>query len=364
MSYRIAGIDVHKKMIVVVIADVMSEGAEYDFEQRKFGATPTELQILAEWMTQQEVQEAVMESTAQYWKPVWGALERYWTPECKKYQLTRQVVQVKNQLEAFLEETHIKLSSLISDLLGVSGRRILKALAEGETDPARLANLADQRLRATTAQLRDALGACTDLNAVYRRLLKMTLEQLRFLEEQIEQLEKECAGLLRAQRDAVERLAEVPGLGVDSAQQIIAEVGADAANFESAKDFSSWVGVCPGEEETAGESRSSRSHKGNRNLRRLLNQGAQCAVRVKGSIFELTFRRQLPRLGWKAAIWAIAHRLGRVGWKLLHDGVRYIGKGPAVSERSKKARTARMIKELRAIGYHVQPLNPEMGAAR
>ena len=223
MSYRIAGIDVHKKMIVVVIADVMSEGAEYDFEQRKFGATPTELQILAEWMTQQEVQEAVMESTAQYWKPVWGALERYWTPECKKregagpmsgtlhlaqaksnrgpkgrkndfadaqrlvkrlaaqelvlsfvpppeqrlwrtvtrkkYQLTRQVVQVKNQLEAFLEETHIKLSSLISDLLGVSGRRILKALAEGETDPARLANLADQRLRATTAQLRDALGA-------------------------------------------------------------------------------------------------------------------------------------------------------------------------------------------------------------
>src|SRR5258708_405851 len=338
MSYRIAGIDVHKKMIVVVIADVMSEGAEYDFEQRKFGATPTELQILAEWMTQQEVQEAVMESTAQYWKPVWGALERYWTPECKKregagpmsgtlhlaqaksnrgpkgrkndfadaqrlvkrlaaqelvlsfvpppeqrlwrtvtrkkYQLTRQVVQVKNQLEAFLEETHIKLSSLISDLLGVSGRRILKALAEGETDPARVANL------------------------------------------------------------------------------------------ESGKDFSSWVGVCPGEEETAGESRSSRSPKGNRNLRRLLNQGAQCAVRVKGSIFELTFRRQLPRLGWKAAIWAIAHRLGRLVWKLLHDGVRYIEKGPAVSERSKKARTARMIKELRAIGYHVQPLNPEMGAAR
>jgi len=428
MSYRIAGVDVHKKMIVVVIADVMSEGAEYDFERRKFGATPAELQILAEWLTQQEVQEAVMESTAQYWKPVWGALERYWTPECKKrggagpmsgtlhlaqaksnrgpkgrkndfadaqrlvkrlaaqelvlsfvpppeqrlwrtvtrkkYQLTRQVVQVKNQLEAFLEETHIKLSSLISDLLGVSGRRILKALAEGETDPARLANLADQRLRATTAQLRDALGACTDLNAVYRRLLQMTLEQLRLLEEQIEQLEKECAGLLRAQRDAVERLAEVPGLGVDSAQQIIAEVGADAANFESAKDFSSWVGVCPGEEESAGESRSSRSPKGNRNLRRLLNQAAQCAVRVKGSIFELVFRRLLPRLGWKAAIWAIAHRLGRLVWKLLHDGVRYIEKGPAVSEKSKKARTARMIKELRAIGYHVQILNPETGVAR
>src|SRR5258708_30060507 len=145
---------------------------------------------------------------------------------------------------------------------------------------------------------------------------------------------------------------------------MLVEGGAEGANFGWAKDFSSWVGVGLGEEEIGGESRSSRSPKGNRNVRRLLNQGAQCAVRVKGSIFELTFRRQLPRLGWKAAIWAIAHRLGRLVLKLLHDGVRYIEKGPTVNEPSKKARTAPMIKELRTIGYHVQPLNPEMGAAR
>src|SRR5258708_40206092 len=117
---------------------------------------------------------------------------------------------------------------------------------------------------------------------------------------------------------------------------MLVEGGAEGANFGWAKDFSSWVGVGLGEEEIGGESRSSRSPKGNRNLRRLLNQGAQGAVRVKGSIFELTFRRQVPRLGWKAAIWAIAHRLGRVVWELLHDRVRYLQKGRAGSVAAKK----------------------------
>jgi transposase len=427
MSYRIAGIDVHKKMLAVVVADVAGEG-EYQFERRRFAATPSALHVLAQWLTQQEVQEAVMESTAQYWKPVWGALEQYWKPDCqkrggagpmsgtlhlaqaqsnrgprgrkndfadaerlvkrlvaqelvlsfvpdpeqrlwrtvtrKKYQLTRHVSRVKNQLEAQLEEAHIKLSSLISDLLGVSGRRMLQALAEGETDAAKLASLADHRLRATPEQLRDALGAVTDLKSVYRRLVKMSLDELRLLEDQIEELDQESAGLLSQYQNAVERVAEVPGLGVDSSQQIIAEMGPQAATFPTAKDFSSWVGVCPGEEETAGESKSSRSPKGNRNLRRLLNQAAQSAVKVKGSIFELKFRQIVPRLGYKAAIWAIAHRLGRLVWKILHDGVRYEERGPAVSAKSKKARAARMIKQLRAMGYQVEPLNLQVGSAR
>jgi len=302
MSYRIAGIDVHKRMLAVVVADVAGEG-EYEFERRKFGATPDQLQVLAQWLTQQEVQEAVMESTAQYWKPVWGALERYWKAGCKerdgggpmsgtlhlaqaksnrgqrgrkndyadaerllkrlvaqelilsfvpepeqrlwrtitrkKYQLTRHVARVKNQLEALLEEAHIKLSSLISDLLGVSGRRMLQAVAEGESDPAKLASLADQRLRASAEQLRDALGACTDLKPVYGRLVKMALEELGLLQTQIEELDQESAGLLRSHQDAVERVAEVPGFGVNSSQQIIAEVGPTAATFPSTKHFSS-----------------------------------------------------------------------------------------------------------------------------
>ena len=129
---------------------------------------------------------------------------------------------------------------------------MLKALAEGETNPATLAALADQRLRATPEQLCDALGACTDLKPVYRRLLKMVLEQLQFLEQQISQLDQETASLLSQHQDAVERLAAVPGLGVDSAHQIIAEVGPTAATFPSEKCLSSWVGACPGDEESAG----------------------------------------------------------------------------------------------------------------
>src|SRR6266540_7043286 len=223
MAYRIAGIDVHKKKLAVVVADVEVED-EYPLERRWYGSNPEQLQRLAEWLREQQVEEVVMESTAKYWKPVWGALERYWKPSCqkregagpmsgtlhlaqarsnrgrrgrkkdfpdaerlvkrlvadelilsfvpdaeqrlwrtvtrRKYQLTRNKVRLQNQLEALLEEAHIKLSSMVSDLLGASARRMLKALAEGETNPTVLAALADERLRATPEQLCDALGAC------------------------------------------------------------------------------------------------------------------------------------------------------------------------------------------------------------
>ena len=305
MPYRIAGVDVHKKMLAVVVSDVEVDG-EFQFERRMFGSNPEQLRSLAAWLLQQEAEEAVMESTAQYWKPVWETLERYWKPirekregarrrsgtlhlaqalsnrgrrgrkkdfrdaerlvkrlvaqeltlsfvpdaeqrlwrtvTRKKYQLRCDRVRLQNQLEALLEEAHIKLSSLVTDLLGVSARRMLKALADGENNPTALAALADERLRATPEQLCDALGACTDLKPVYRRLVKMALEQLQFLEQQINQLDQEMASLLSQHQDAVERLAEVPGLGGDSAHQIIAEVGPTAATFPSEKCLSSWVG--------------------------------------------------------------------------------------------------------------------------
>jgi transposase len=171
---------------------------------------------------------------------------------------------------------------------------MLHALADGETDPAALAALGDKRLRAT---LSDALGACTELNPVYRQLVKMALADLQLIEQQIGQLDQEIASLLREHQDAVQRLAEVPGLGVDSAQQIIAEVGAKAATFASAKNLVSWVGACPGEEESAGVNRSKRSPKGNRQLHRILNQAANAAVKRKGSIFEIVYRRLVLRLG-------------------------------------------------------------------
>jgi transposase len=417
MSYRMAAIDVHKKMLAVVVTDVEGEG-EYQFERRKFGATPGELHALAQWLVQQEVEEVVMESTAQYWRPVWGTLEQYWKPArqqregahqmsgtlhlCqaksnhgprgrkndfldaermvkrlvaqelvlsfvpdeeqrllrtvtrRKHQLTRAKIGFKNQLESLLEQAHIKLSSLVSDLLGVSARRMLKALAEGERDPAVLAAMADRGLRATPDQLRDALGASAQLNGVFRRLLKLSLEELQVIEKHIEQLDREAMGLLKGHEDVVQRVAEVPGFGPDSAIQMIAEVGLEAAHFQTEKNLSSWVGVCPGNQESAGESKSTRSPKGNRQMRRLLNQAAQSAVKVKGSIFELTFQRLLPRLGYKQAIWAIAHRLCRLLWLILHNEVRYEERGPAVSAKSKRTRAARMIRELRKLGYRVE----------
>jgi len=426
MSYNIAGIDVHKKMLAVVVADIEVEG-EYQFERLRFGANPEQLQALCTWLTEHRVEEVVMESTAQYWKPVWGALERYWKPICqkredagpmtgalhlaqaasnrgrrgrkkdfpdaerlvkrlvsqelvlsfvpdeeqrlwrtvmrRKYQLTRNRVQLQNRLEALLEETHIKLSSLVSDLLGASARRMLRALAQGETDPAILATLADQRLRATQEQLCDALGASRELNPVYRRLLKMILTELGLLERQVRQLDREMADLLTPHQEAVKRLAEVPGLGADSAQQIIAEVGATADTFPSGKHLASWVGACPGDDESAEQSKGHRSPKGNRNMRRILNQCAQAAIKVKGSIFEVVYRRMVSRLGHKQTIAVIAHRLCRLIWVILHRGIRYEERGPAVSQQAKRKRTTRMIKELRNLGYRVEPLSNQLAAS-
>ena len=406
----------------MVVADLEVE-EEYQFERRWYGSNPEQLQLLSEWLIERQVEEVVMESTSQYWKPVWGVLERHWkvmgqnregagrmsgtlylaqalsnrgrrgrkkdfrdaerlvkrlvsqeltlsfVPDAEqrlwrtvtrtKYQLRRNKVRLQNQLEALLEEAHIKLSSLVSDLLGVSARRMLKAVAEGETDPAAVAALADQCLRATPAELRDALGTCTELNPVYRRLVKMALAELQLIEQQIGQLDQEIASLLRQHQDAVERLAEVPGLGVDSAHQIIAEVGATAATFASAKNLASWVGACPGEEESAGVNRSKRSPKGNRQMRRILNQAANAAVKHKGGIFEIVYRRLVLRLGHNKTIGAISHRLCQLIWIILHNGVRYEERGPAVSEKSRRLRTTRMIRTLRNLGYRVEPLgNP------
>jgi len=421
MAYRIAGVDVHKKMLAVVIADVAVDG-EFQFERRRVGTSPTQLRALAEWLVEREVEEVVMESTAQYWRPVWETLERLWqrcrrtregagpmsgmlhlaqaqsnrgargrkkdfpdaerlvkrlvaqeltlsfVPDTeqrlwrtvirRKWQVTRNRVQLQNRRECLLEEAQLKLSSLVSDLLGASARRMLQAIADGETNPATLAALGSRRLHATPDEFCDALGACTDLHPVYRRLLTLTLEELRVIEDHLAQLDHEMARLLAAYQPAVQRLAEVPGLGVDSAQQIIAEVGAAAATFPSPKHLASWVGVCPGEEESAGVSYSHRSPNGNRQMKRVLNQAANAAVKTKGSIFELVYRRLVPRLGHAQAIGAIAHRLCRLIWKILHDGVRYEERGGERQKQQVRARATRMIRQLRSLGYRVELVLP------
>jgi transposase len=261
-------------------------------------------------------------------------------------------VRLQNQLENLLEEVQIKLSSMISDLLGKSGRRILRALADGETDPGQLANLGNWRLHASKEELTDALTG--QVGPLHRKLLSLYLERLDLIESQMATLEKSIAEALQSHQDAVTRLVEIPGIGVDSAQQIIAEIGPAAVAFPSAAQMASWVGVCPGRQESAGESSSNRSAKGNRTMRRLLDQLAHAAVKKDGCRLQIVFRRWLPRLGYKKAIWAVAHRLCRLIWKVLHDGVRYIEKGLELNPKAQKERKRRLVAELQRLGYKVE----------
>jgi transposase len=410
-DYRIAGIDVHKKMLAVVVADVAGEG-NYTFERQMFGATSDQLQALTRWLAERNVKEAVMESTAQYWKPVWREIEAGLSP-CKlhlaqafsnraprgrkedfrdaerlvrrhvageltlsfvpgaeqqlwrtvahtKHQLTRDKARLANQFEALLEDCHIKLSSVVSQLLGVSSRRMLKALAQGETDPAKLAAMADSNLRAGAGKLCLALSAAATLDPARRKLLKITLERLDLLEKQIGELETLLAELLRKHSDAVARLAEIPGLGVDSAQQIIAEVGPEAATFATADNLASWVGVCPGREVSAAVSASDRSPKGNQAMRRVLNQCANAAVKAKGSIFEVYYARGVPRLGHNKAVWSVAHKLCTVVWVVLHGKKSYKEFGPRPNLQAVRKRASRLATQLRRMGYTVIPPSTEV----
>src|SRR5215472_9071514 len=390
---KIAGIDVHKKVLMVVVIDASTP--EEKPTRRRFVTMPSELQRFRIWLQQQGVEEAVMESTAQYWRWVWLELEphmrlhlaqafsnraprgrkhdfkdaerlvrrlianelilsfvpngeqRNWRSLTRmKVQLTRDRVRLQSQMECLLEEMRIKLSIVVSNLLGASGLRILHALAEGETDPKKL------------AQLGDALTG--RVQPMHREMLALQLQRLQLIDQQIAQLNGLIAQAMKPHQDAVIRLAEVPGLGVDSAQQIIAEVGVQASTFPSAAELTSWVGTCPGKDETAEQNHSSRFAKGNKYLRRVLNQAAHAAIAKKGSHFQVVFRRLLPRLGYKSAIWAIAHRLCRLIWKILHEGVRYIEQGSESDPKLREHRARTLARALRKLGYDVAftPINP------
>ncbi|MGP8176063.1 MAG: IS110 family transposase [Terracidiphilus sp.] len=412
MGYRIAGIDVHKKVLMVVVLEVEAGQVQTDPRRRRFGATASELNRLRLWLEGQGVQEAVMESTAQYWKPVWMELEphmelqlaqafsnraprgrkrdfkdaerlvrrrladelilsfvpepeqRAWrTMTRMKTQLARDRVRLHSQLEGLLEEMRIKLSSVVSDLLGASGLRILRALSEGQTDAAKLASLGSCQLQCGQDQLIDALSGTP--SAMHRQLLGLYLERLQVIDAQMDKLNQMIAQAMKEHEDAVVRLAQVPGFGVDSAQQIIAEVGPQASTFDSAAQLTSWAGTCPGREESAEQNHSSRSAKGNKYLRRVLTEVAQAAVKTKGGHYQIVFRRLLPRLGYKQALWAVVHRLCRLVWKILHDRVNYIEQGLQRDPRANKQRARTLARALRRLGYNVniQPIQPNTASA-
>jgi transposase len=280
----------------------------------------------------------------------------------RRVQLSRDRVRLQNQLEALLEEMRIKLSSVVTDLLGVSGRRILAALAAGQSDPDELATLGDARLKCTRQQLQDALAG--PVSPVLGELLRMLLDQVEFLDGQMEKLTRLTAQTMRGWQEAVARLAEIPGIRTLAAQQILAETGPQAAAFPSAGQFVSWMGACPGREESAGVNRSGRCPKGNRYLRRSLCQAAQAAVRTKNSHYQAVFRRLVPRLGYTKAIWAIVRRMAEVIWTILHTGAHYEERGSASTPQAIKRRIQRLTKELRDAGYTVEIRPPAISGVQ
>jgi transposase len=398
MSDKIAGIDVHKKLLVVVIVD--ADKPDRPLQSRRFGAGAAELRNLSAWLRDYGVAEAVMESTAQYWKPVWMELEphlrlhlaqaqsnrapkgrksdladakrlvrrfvarelmlsfipepeqRAWRMVTRgRLQLVRERVQLQNQIESLLEEGRIKLSSVITDLLGASGRRILRALARGENDPEALAALGDRHLKCELSTLIDALTG--SMGDIHRQLLGQHLDRIELIDGQIEELNKLAAARMGKYQDAVTRLIEVPGIGAEAAQEIIAEIGPEGEAFPSSAQLASWIGVCPGSDESAGQNHSGRSAKGNRFLRRLLCQAAQAAARTNGSHLQAVFKRLVVRLGYVKAVWAIAHRLCKIVWNILHKGARFIEFNEARNPKAVQRAINHHLKALRRLGYQI-----------
>jgi len=343
---RAAGIDVHKKMLVVVVLD--STDPEHDVAVGRYGTTHSRLSELRAFLRARGVEQVAMESTAQYWRPVWMALEgefaltlaqarstraprgRKWDladarriarrlladdlpvsyvppPEQRDWRLlartrvamTEMLTQIRNQIGQVLEQAQIKLSSVVSDVLGVSGRRMLKAVIAGERDAERLAEPGRQKLHASREELADALHG--NPTVAQRLVLQLYLDQIEKLERDMATLERELAAAQTAQQRAIVRLCAIPGYSARAAQQVIAEIGPCAAAFASAGKLASWIGVCPGQQESAGESCGARSAKGNRMLRRLFSQIAWAAIAAKGSEAGRRYRRLLCKGAGKAA---------------------------------------------------------------
>ncbi len=296
--YRcLSGIDVHKKMLAVVVRKPVKDQTEY--VNRKFGTTRIEIAHLAAWLQQQGVNEVVMESTAQYWRPVWYGLEAHFqlhlthplktrAPRGRKWDfrdarrladrwhsgdleasfipgaeqrswrwLTRTRVHLKRkmgvircQVEGLLEQGGIKLTSVVSDLFGVSGWAMLERIAAGESEAEQVVQEARGALRKKKAKLQEALAG--HLEPVYRFLLKQHMDQVRLLRRQVEEINQALAVALKDHVAALTRLARIPGVDLHAAQELLAEIGPRASAFPSAPQLASWVGVCPGSKQSAG----------------------------------------------------------------------------------------------------------------
>src|SRR5271155_1377075 len=396
-----AGLDVHKDTVVACVRHMVNGSVER--EGRTFKTTTKELLALSDWLGGGGWTPIAMEGTGDYWKPVWHILsdgefelvlanaahvknvpgrktdvnDATWLADLMAHGLIRgsfvpdqQTQEMRNllrtrkqlvrqrsshiqRLQKTLEDANIKLDSVISDVLGLSGRRMIEALIAGETDPGALAALAHRRIKATPAELEAALRG--RVTAHHRFLLRVHLQQIDATDATVGEIDREVDAQIEPFRTAVQLLITIPGIDELSACVILAEIGYDMSRFPTAGHLISWAGLCPKNDESAGKRRSTRMRKGAPWLKTTLVQCAWAAARKKASYLQAQFHRLRARRGAKKAICAVAASILTAAYYMLKNGTLYHDLGPDhFHRRAKTAQTSRLVARLQNLGYAVQ----------
>jgi transposase len=408
---RVCGMDVHKNSVVACVRILNAKDGTVQSTLRRFGTMTADLVELRQWLTEQQVTHAAMESTGVYWQPVFNLLEGHlevwvvnaqhikkvpgrktdmkdaewiaqlmqcgllkpsFVPERQQRELrdlTRQqskLVQqrnaVDNRIQKVLETANIKLGSVASDVLGVSGRRMIEALIGGEKDTSVLADLAQKKLREKIPQLQRALAG--EVTEHHRFLLRQLLDQYDFLEKEIARASERLGAVAPPSfRGAVDQLDAIAGVGERGARALLAETGTDMSRFPSHKHFASWAGRCPGNRESAGKRKSGKTPAANRHLDAVLTEMAHAAVRKKDSYFKSQYHRLAGRRGKKRAIGAVKHSLLVTVYFMLRDHKPYKDLGADYFDKLNPQHQIRYhVRKLKDLGQKVE-LSPVADAA-
>ena len=397
---RCAGLDVHKDTVVACVR--LAAGDDVQQEVRSFSTTTQGLLALADWLFASRVTHAAMEATGVYWKPVWHVLESVcelvlansahvrnvpgrktdvtdavWIADLLAHglvrasfvpptpilelrdltrtrkQLVREIAQHTLRVQKVLEDANIKITGLISDVLGLSGRAILEALANGETDAERLVDLTQGRLKAKRAALVQAL--CGHVTEHHRFLIRLHLGQIDALQRAVGEIEARLGEVLIPFRWATGLLITMPGVSDIVAQVIVAEIGTEMARFPTAGHLVSWVGLCPRMDQSAGKRRSTRIRHGAPWHKTVLVQAAWAGSRTRDSYLRAQFLRLKGRRGAKKAILAVAASMLTAAYYMLRDGIEYRDLGPDHLTRRDRTKIAnRLIRRLEELGLKVQ----------
>ncbi len=397
---RCAGMDVHQATVVVTVRIPDEAGGRRSITET-FGTMTPDLLALRDWLHAYGVTHVALESTGVYWKPVYYVLEAGYTLllinmhdlkrvpgrktdvkdsewlaqllECGllkasfvppppirelrdltryRVQQVRDQAQETNRLCKVLEDAGVKLTSVVSDVMGVSGRAMLAAMMEGTTDPAVLAELARGRLRTKLPALRRALEG--RFRSHHAFLLQQILTKIDFLGETIERLTQEIDARVAPFEPMLAALDTIPGVDRIAAISIVAETGGAMHRFPTAGHLCSWGAMCPGQNESAGKRRSGKTRKGNRYLRRTLIQSALAATRKRDSALQAKYHRVKRQRGHKKAVVAVGHQILEIAYFVMRDGVTYHELGADYFDRRHADRAARRhVKHLEALGFRV-----------